>query len=169
MVTLELYANSGSLTLTGTNQFLNNTAQKGAAIYNDIYEGHAGIVKVDGRTIFQNNKAQDGGAIYNVDGGKIELKGSPEFIDNEAIDIDDYDYHEGMGGAVFNAGDMTIENGIFPGNKAVSGSAIWNEGNLTDTNSHYYSNYATAAGTILHKQPSGIALSTMTLNNPSIT
>ena len=66
MVTLELYDNSGSLTLTGTNQFLNNTAQKGAAIYNDIYEGHAGIVKVDDRTIFQDNKAQDGGAIYNV-------------------------------------------------------------------------------------------------------
>ena len=74
-----------------------------------------------------------------------------------------------MGGAIFSAGDMTIENAVFHDNKAVAGSAIWCEGNLTDTNSRYYNNHAIAAGTLVHKQQIGKALSTMTLNNPEIT
>lgn len=154
--------NEGTLNIADS-EISGNIAQRGGAIYNNI----AGVIKVDGITAISGNKAQDGGAIYN--NGTIELKGSPNFIDNEAIDTGEDDYREGMGGAIFNAGDMTMENGVFTGNKAISGSAIWSEGNLTDTNSHYYSNHATAAGTIIHKQQIGKALSTLTLNNPAIT
>ena len=170
----------GEVKLQGNAQIIDNQAITGGAIYNEgtlningstlsdnqgmkggaIYNTESGNLKSDDHTLFHNNKAQDGGAIYN--NGTIELKGSPDFIDNEAIDTGDYDYREGMGGAIFNAGNLTIENGVFTGNKAISGSSIWNEGNLTDTNSQYSSNYATAAGTIFQNQ------NTMILNNITI-
>jgi predicted outer membrane repeat protein len=145
--------NKGTLDITGSN-ISNNIAQNGGAIYN------TGTVKSDGHTIFQNNSAQDGGAIYNK--GSINLTGTPTFVSNEAIDTGEDDYREGMGGAIFNAGNMTIENGVFTGNKAISGSSIWNKGNLTDTDSKYSNNYAGAAGTIFHKQ------NAMILNNTTI-
>jgi predicted outer membrane repeat protein len=157
--------NEGTLNINGST-LSDNQAQQGGAIYNT----GDGKLNLDGLSIFESNVAQDGGAIYNAEGGQVYLKGKPYFINNEALDLDNGDgtYQEGMGGAIFSAGPINIENGIFSDNKAISGSAIWCEDNMTDTNSLYYRNYAAATGTLLLRQPKGKPQITMTLNNPCV-
>lgn len=75
--------------------------------------------------------ANDGGAIYNHAGATLTLKSST-LTGNKATAFPESTLPHGMGGAVFNAGTLRIEDSTLSGNEAAGGGgAIYNAGVLT--------------------------------------
>lgn len=93
-----------------TNVMINNNTSEisGAGLYN--VEGHAILIEVD----FVRNKAPQGGAIDNDASGRIDMVNTA-FYGNVVSN---------NGGAIRNAGQMTLTNAVLSGNQALSGGAI---------------------------------------------
>ena len=86
--------------------------------------------------IFKSNKGSDeGGVIFNSN-ATVFIKGS-QFISNSAISY---------GGAIDNAGEITIADSLFDKNKAYGAGAIDNGGNLELINCKFTNNMATKNG-----------------------
>lgn len=164
------------LAITGSDFSSNSTIKNGGAIYSssgvnitdttftdnkqtaiaDGYGGgaislHGGTTYITAST-FRNNSGRTGGAIYNAAGSTAYINGS-EFYGNKTIT-------NGTalgGGAIFNAGTMTIIGSTFDGNTCPQdGGAIDNNGNLTIIKSDFINN-GTANGTAIYSLAGGTA------------
>ena len=87
----------------------------GVGIYN------TGTLTVNYGGAFTGNTAEDGGAIYNATGGTATLSG-PSFSGNSASSVT-----AGFGGALDNAGVMTVAG------SALSSNTAQNDGPITTT------------------------------------
>ena len=139
-------ANTGVLTVMNS-LFLGNYAlcNAGAEVGGGIF--NRGALYVTGATFSRNRAASlalclgAGGAIYNAPGYTATVANSA-FSDNSAAHV---------GGAIFNAGAMTVTNSTFAGNSLfvglTGGSAIYNQGALSITNSTISGGNVADAGT----------------------
>ena len=141
---------NATLTINGTTTFDSNTAaMNGGAIYNVQRDGRTATVNLtNGQYTFNNNTATVfGGAIYN-DGGIMTLLNSV-FTKNQVFGTST---EWGEGGAINNAGTMTVTNAIFGGengngNIAERGGAINNEaGTITVNDAEFINNVASNMG-----------------------
>ncbi len=119
--------NLGMIT-TLNGDFIGNSADSGGAIFN----GRGTISELTGD--FIGNSSASGGAIYNAGGIISKLTG--DFIGNSAGE-------ESLGGAIFNAGEITTMTGDFIGNSASNdGGAIFNPGTITSLTGDFIGNSA---------------------------
>lgn len=145
---------SGEFTNNGING--DNKTLVGGALMND-----GEIEKLETSTFKGNSALEKGGAIYNE--GKMSIGknvsgamgsyNSVIFKNNSAQD----------GGAIFNAGAITLQNTTFDGNTATNGGAIYNEGDLSLKNTTFNGNTATDGGALYNKN------SALNLNNLKFT
>ncbi len=128
--------NAGEVTAADAT-FSGNSADKGGAVYNSGEVSHLALTNAT----FSNNTADvDGGAIYNGNSATIEsLTGT--FTGNNAI-LSSAD--TGRGGAIYNAKSSAIKNitATFSGNNADKGGAISNAGTITISGSSFTGNIA---------------------------
>ena len=127
-----------------------NSGGYGGAIYNENAD-----INIENNT-FENNTAESGGAIANR--GTAVIKNS-EFLNNKSNSLasgkttythngeeytKDISWYNGQGGAIYNNGDLLVENSIFSGNLAAyAGGAIYSDsGNVTIKNSTFINNTA---------------------------
>lgn len=164
-----IYVSSGNMVITGSDFSSNSTIKNGGAIYSSsgvnitdttftdnkqtaIADGYGGgAISLHGGTsyitasTFRNNSGRTGGAIYNAAGSTAYINGS-EFYGNKTI-------IKGAalgGGAIFNAGTMTIIGSTFDGNMCgQDGGAIDNNGNMTIIKSDFINN-GTANGAAIY-------------------
>ena len=132
----------GPLTVMGST-FTGNCAINGAAIYYD----RGGSLTVSGSTFTNNIASWDGGAIYNYVGGPFTVTGC------------NLSYNKAFGGgAIHNAGTLTVTNSNFTGNYGTNdGGAIENVygGGIypfTIYDSYFTSNYAINGGAIFNNE-----------------
>ena len=112
--------------------FKNNTAQKVGGVINAY-----GEVNITGGT-FEGNEASTGGAVYAK---KASIQ-KAEFLSNKAT----------WGGAVFIAGEATIQNSVFKDNKtSSSGGALYTSGVTLVENSEFQSNKSIQGGAVYTK------------------
>lgn len=132
----------GTASITGSTFADNLATQNGGAVYNS-----KGTVSLVGNK-FINNKAVDGGAVYNGNGGKIDNL-SGVFTENTA---------SGRGGSIYNTKTSKIEKieGVFTGNTADKGGAISNAGEMTVANSTFSNNESKTSGGAIHNTVDGI-------------
>ena len=118
-----IYNDGNALALTNVH-FRGNQGSFGGALYNSKIGGTATLTSV----VFSANTATtSGGAINNAD-GTMNITGGT-FEDNVSSGSGGFG---GVGGAIVNAGTMTISDSDFTGNRAASsGGAIFNRGGLT--------------------------------------
>lgn len=126
--------------------FIGNTAvTNGGAIYSTFYDSETvkNSVYIND-TDFTSNFAKNGGAIYveglaDLGGGKASMKVvDADFERNTATE---------MGGAVYNASNLTLTDADFASNTAGNGGAIFNKGLLTvDADSEFIGNTAALGG-----------------------
>ena len=136
------YENS-TLTLNGT-KFELNEGYNGGAIRNTATVGgsHGIIISNSGTSFISNTARKNGGAIYVESGSEATIAGTT-FTGNRAIGSHDepdaegmVNYSGGAGGAIYNAGTITV-GGTFggetaaSGNSALHGGAIYNSRALT--------------------------------------
>lgn len=88
-------------------------------------------------TILTNNRANNGGGLYV---GKISANFSNCTLNNNIATE--------YGGAIYNIGDLALDNSNFDSNKGFIGGAVYNEQSFTVTNSLFAKNYANDAGVI---------------------
>ena len=117
-----IYMSSGG-TLNISKSTINfNTANAGSG----IYVGVDGILNIESSTIFQNlASAGDGGAILNS---------SPTGVINAVNVTLDGNTAGNNGGAIYNAGTLTMSNSTVSGNKGIFGGGIYNNLNADLTN-----------------------------------
>jgi PKD repeat protein len=134
--------NYGLLAVEGSTFNKNSSWQDGGAIHNVKYTGFARVHITD--SLFQENTSGSGGAITN-EGGIITIDVSTfqGNIANSGGAIRNWDSSDGMGimtisksalvansggfgGAILNAGELTIENSTISGNSANRGGGIGN-------------------------------------------
>lgn len=156
-------ANTGDITLTNSTVWHNgfgNEGTTGGGLYNTvdgrawlisstIQNNHAGNASSGGMynagqlwitdTLFtQNSGRYNGGGLNNISSGQV-------WINNSTFSFNGS--QESSGGAIFNGGQVTINNTQFIENKAYSwfnatgGGAIASSGQLTITNSSFVENY----------------------------
>ncbi len=118
--------NYGTFNVYGELNIDNCSASEGAAIenlgYGEEYDGaYPGVVLITGSISVKNCEAVYG-AIYNNGEGTVNITGSAEFIANEAYE----------GGAIYNDGILSINNGYFADNyvydesdSEISGAVIY--------------------------------------------
>lgn len=97
--------NSATMKFGSEAVFRNNKSNgSGGAIYND---GDAAVLTLN-KALFENNSSSPdiasmgGGAVYNKGGARLNFTGDAAFLSNSAV---------GVGGAICNAADSTIEAG----------------------------------------------------------
>lgn len=124
--------NDGSLSVSGASSFSGNTSKLGGAICN------SGTVNIN-NTTFSGNAANNGadgngGAIYNnTSGSNLNISNNSSFSNNTA---------SGYGGAIMNTGTTTISQTSFSSNQSPHGGAIWSSNAVTILNSSFNSNTA---------------------------
>ena len=130
--------------ISGTFEKSGIDGENGGAIYNSKGK----VVSIDGK--FNSNSAKDGGAIYNGNYGIIDII-TGFFEDNDA----DKD-NGGRGGAIYNSGSGTINkiSASFDGNSADKGGAISNAGTMTIKGSTFTNNTAATGGGAIHNMSS---------------
>ncbi len=119
-----------SVTIGSNGLFDGNSGNLGGAIALEY-----GDVTIGEKTTFSNNRAANGGAIamWQDAGDRPNLQSS---LTLNSV-VFDANQATGMGGAIFadkNAGDLVVNNGTFTGNTAKFGGAIFNQGTLTFEN-----------------------------------
>lgn len=119
-----------SVTIGSNGLFDGNSGNLGGAIALEY-----GDVTIGEETTFSNNTAANGGAIamWQDAGDRPNLQSS---LTLNSV-VFDANQATGMGGAIFadkNAGDLVVNNGTFTGNTAKFGGAIFNQGTLTFEN-----------------------------------
>ena len=119
-----------SVTIGSNGLFDGNSGNLGGAIALEY-----GDVTIGEETTFSNNRAANGGAIamWQDAGDRPNLQSS---LTLNSV-VFDANQATGMGGAIFadkNAGDLVVNNGTFTGNTAKFGGAIFNQGTLTFEN-----------------------------------
>ncbi len=133
----------------------NNAVMKGGAIYATFYDSvteRNAVYMQD--SDFVRNTAESGGAIYN-DGrlDKGDNKASMKIVDA------DFEYNSATveGGAIYNAGSMTIIDTDFVGNSVVDGfgGAIKNNGTITVNDTDFYDNVAYSNGAFSTSRSTG--------------
>ncbi len=136
-----LFLGSESHTVLDNVVFDGNVASEtGGAIKTRIAE--EGDTSLSSMTItngeFNNNTAAIGGAIHNSMSaeGAFSISGT-SFTGNQATIA---------GGAIYNLGNMTIDNATFADNSAVQGGAIFNMGTLNVTNTTFENNVSDYLG-----------------------
>ena len=149
--------NGGSYTQHFGNFSVNN-ANVGGAVYNNSGSMTLGVINYVGNTV---NDKGNGGAICNLD--KITIYGNLEtvFSGNKTLGTN------GTGGAIFNAGVMTLDIYEFKQNSAFWGGAIYNNesGNASVTSAAFTGNTATMnGGAILNNGTISVKNATFTGN-----
>ncbi len=144
----------GTLTLTRV-AFDHNTAISGGAIDNhSLLTYSTGVVSSNSASIPDGGA---GGGLANADTGVVHLT-AVDFVENTAL----------HGGAIFNAGQVTIEGGLYSGNTATGyAGAIDNvgvlptpgQGVLDISNAEFVGNQAPESGAIVN------SLGTLTITN----
>ena len=125
--------NWGELSVSGS-YFSGNSAEWGGAIYN------AGELSISDSSFSDNLAEYHGGAIVNWEESELSIINS-SFSDNLA----------GWGGAITNAGELSISDSAFSGNSAdTSSGAIHNWGELSISDSSFSDNSAEQGGVILN-------------------
>jgi predicted outer membrane repeat protein len=154
--------NSGTLTVSNSNFYL-NTALSGGAILNT---GTATISKTSfvGNSPYFSGRSASCGAIDNR---------SAMTITTSTFDTNYANNNFTSGGAICNGGtltitDSTLSNNSSQGNNAGYGGAIFNyAGTLTVTNSTFSGNAATTSGGAIYSQGGTVQISNSTIgNNP---
>lgn len=154
--------NNNTATFTNTSFSGNKSSNgNGGAIYN----GTNGVIETLTAT-FQNNSAgKDGGAIYN-DGTLNNITNS-NFTGNNAVTNGEAST-TGNGGAIYNANGKTINitNNSFSGNKAgEAGGAVYNAGTLTISGNTFKGNSASKGGAVYNNDTLNIAENTFEANS----
>ena len=125
--------NWGELSVSGS-YFSGNSAEWGGAIYN------AGELSISDSSFSDNLAEYHGGAIVNWEESELSIINS-SFSRNLA----------GWGGAITNAGELSISDSAFSGNSAdTSSGAIHNWGELSISDSAFSDNSAEGGGVILN-------------------
>ena len=122
-----IYNAFGGTVTTNNSTFTVNTANyAGGAIYNS-----ASSTLTTNNSTFTGNSTDDGGAIFILAGGTATIINTT-FTDNLAYLV---------GGAIFNAGDVSISTSIFTNNIAMeNGGAVANFDTATSQDTHYEGN-----------------------------
>ncbi len=155
---------NGTANITSSN-FNVNSAASGGAIYNGGPQGS--ILSVSIGCTFTRNTANNGGAITNdIDTRGITMStatiSNSSFTENSASGGS----WISSGGAIINAGIITISNSSLTGNSATNGGAIENGGTATITDSIFTENSATNGGAIYNNDGSAtISYSSFTGNS----
>lgn len=143
-------------TLTAT--FQNNSAGKdGGAIYNDGTLNNITNSNFTGNNAVTNGEASttgNGGAIYNANGKTINIT-TNSFSGNKAGEA---------GGAVYNAGTLTISGNTFNGNSASKGGAIYNNDTLNIAENTFEANSADFGGALYNSASGKISAIQGTFN-----
>lgn len=105
-------ATAGTISTLTNNNFSNNTAVNGGAIFNSPNNSGTAQTNITGGTYSNNKATQRGGAIYNST-GKTTISGATFNSNNATV----------AGGAIYNISDnnMTINSSHFTGNSAAQG------------------------------------------------
>ena len=155
-------AANGTLNLKGgtianaTNRGTQNTDFNAGAIVN---KGKVDIENVN----FSKCSGQQGGAIRNHQGATLTVT-SCTFDGNSAVSGSTEG--SGTGGAVWNAGTLTITSSGFTNNSSVNGGAIWNSGSMTLSDTKFSSNKSdNQAGVIYNGGDMSITSCTFENNN----
>lgn len=143
-------------TLTAT--FQNNSAGKdGGAIYNDGTLNNITNSNFTGNNAVTNGEASttgNGGAIYNANGKTINIT-TNSFSGNKAGEA---------GGAVYNAGTLTISGNTFNGNSASKGGAVYNNDTLNIAENTFEANSADFGGALYNSASGKISAIQGTFN-----
>ena len=119
-------AQSGSFTVSGTSQIVNNIAHYGGGVYNSTE------MIVNGGEINENTAYGSGGGIYNTRDGSLSVNGGT---------IDNNNAGNWAGGGVFNAGILDVSDGSISNNTArTEGGAIYSYDTLTISGGHISNN-----------------------------
>ena len=125
-------AQSGSFTVSGTSQIVNNIAHEGGGVYNSTE------MIVNGGEINENTAYGSGGGVYNTRGGNLSVDGG--LIDNNSTG-------SWAGGGVFNAGILTVSDGSISNNTArTEGGAIYSYDTLIISGGHISNNNSGVKG-----------------------
>ena len=125
-------AQSGSFTVSGTSQIVNNIAHEGGGVYNSTE------MIVNGGEINANTAYGSGGGIYNTRDGSLSVNGGT---------IDNNNTGNWAGGGVFNAGILTVSDGSISNNTArTEGGAIYSYDTLTISGGHISNNNSGVKG-----------------------
>ena len=111
-----IFNDEGDLTLTNV-IMTNNHASRGGAVYVDD-----GTLTVQGGSFKENEASRYGGALYIDGDASAAIDGDAVFSMNKAKS----DTESTQGGAILNAGTLTINSGTFTQNIAIEGGAICN-------------------------------------------
>jgi predicted outer membrane repeat protein len=138
---------NATLYLDGTNLFQSNTAFRGGAIDNSLFES---VMTIKGKNEFKSNRASMGGAISNQQGIRLNLYGENTFTDNHA----NFDSGPNIGGAIYSFRAYLDINGknTFMKNSALgTGGAIYSANNnfMMNGNNIFDDNHAPMGGAIL--------------------
>ena len=140
--------NSGTVTIDSAT-FKNNIARNGGAVFNN---GGRSVLNLN-NAVFESNKAvgADGGAVFNNNMANVNINGNLAFLSNSAASnggavanfansvvtftpgsavLFENNIASGSygGGAVYNAGKVTIDSATFRNNTARNGGAVYNSG-----------------------------------------
>ena len=130
-----IYNTKGTTSIANSTFNTNSATAEGGAISNT-----SGTVEVVDSSFTGNTATNQGGAIYNA--GKLNISGT-----NSSFEGNSTAY---LGGAILNAGTAIIEDAIFAGNKVTNevgmGGAIYNTNNLTVNDATFKENNAANRG-----------------------
>ena len=107
-----------------------NTAVNGGG----LYAQHT--TRVENGTLSGNTATGQGGAIYAAEGAVVTLAKLSTLADNSAE----------QGGAVYNAGSLTLNDASITGNTATQGGAVYDAGSFTQSGGSMTGNTATEKG-----------------------
>lgn len=146
------YVGTGGILSVSDSVFQNNTAPKGAAIYND------GCVATVSNSTFLTNQASGGlgGGVYNADMAMLTVHNS-RFQGNNALD----------GGGLYNAqgASATINAAALEANSGGYGGGLENSGTVTVTHSLINLNTVTGSGGGIWNLDGKVTLKATTVSN----
>ena len=144
--TLTFTANAGSSLL-----FENNTAAMGGGAINNTESGSSVVINGAAGSLieFNNNSAGFGSAIYNTRNFNITAD-TIKFVGNTTLDSGSTSPSGNHDGTIYNSGTMAIDanSAIFVGNTATRGGAIYNTGTLSLNNGYFKGNSALDGGAV---------------------
>ncbi|WJW68799.1 hypothetical protein OZ401_004417 [Candidatus Chlorohelix allophototropha] len=135
-----IYNNNGTLSITNSSLYSNTSSGIGGAIYSG---GSSSTLTITDSTLSNNSANNSGGAIVNDGGGEFWLTNSSLY--NNSVGT--------SGGAIFNntSSTITITNSSLYGNSANnSGGAIINYGNVSLINATFVDNTGTGNGRTIY-------------------
>ena len=113
------------------------------------------------------------GRVNNNNGGAIRNNGGTLTVNNcnfKSNSANRNSGSNGLGGAIYNTGSLTIINSVFMDNTVTrDGSAIWSSGSLTINNSNFTSNKATRDGGAIFSTSNTTISGSNFVNNSAVT